>query len=551
MTEKVAAQTKLKLATDNSLSSPQKPTDAIKGRESQELIIGFAGPIGSGVDLVVKDAKVVLEKNGYTVETIKLSRILEELIKNGTIPEAEISATPSPNKTANRYLRLQNAGNYLREKYKGDVLAEIAISSISAKRMKANPDATNPLEAHPKKCAYLIDQLKHQDEVSLLRRVYGNLFFLVGVFCSEPQRKKNLTSAKKMNSASAIHLMERDRKDDLNHGQQLEKTLKLADLFIRNTNFQSDNVQFQVDRFINLIHGQNGITPSQHEYGMYAAYSAGLKSACLSRQVGAAITDRDGNIISTGCNDVPKAGGGLYSERDGKNDFRCVKIEGGKCFNDDYKDGIKEKIAQILSEELEKVTANAMAEGKPEVKLPSGLAEELAAIIKDKSGLKDILEFSRSVHAEMDAITSVARLGGGATKNSLLYTTTYPCHNCARHIIAAGISQVYYIEPYEKSLADELHDDSIQHSESLSSSDEIHTHMKKVDFAHFEGISPRQYQNLFYPTRERKNGAGAAIFRSPATEAKSIIHILDDYRALEAKVVEYLNHRGLVLTSII
>lgn len=546
MTEKVATQTKLTLATDNSSTTSQKPVDALKGRESQELILGFAGPIGSGVDLVVNDAKIVLEKNGYSVEVIKLSKILNELIKNNTIPEAAISKDPDSNAVANRYQKLQNAGNHLREEFKGDVLAEIAISSILTKRMKANPDAENPLDAHPKKCAYLIDQLKHQDEVTLLRRVYGNLFFLVGVFCSEPQRKKNLTSAKKMGAASAIRLMERDRKDDLGHGQQLEKTLKLADLFIRNTNFQSDNVQFQVDRFINLIHGQNGITPSQHEYGMYAAYSAGLKSACLSRQVGASITDKEGNIIATGCNDVPKAGGGLYSERDGKSDFRCVKIEGGKCFNDDYKDGIKDKITHILESQI-----NELKKENDKIKIPANLAETLSTKIKEESGLRDILEFSRSVHAEMDAITSVARLGGNPTQGGILYTTTYPCHNCARHIIAAGISQVYYIEPYEKSLAEELHDDAIQHSESLSTSDEMHTKLKKVDFAHFEGISPRQYQNLFYPTRERKNKKGAAIFISPNNEPKSIIHILDDYRVLETKVYEYLNERGIKLATII
>lgn len=546
MTEKVATQTKLTLATDNSSTTPQKPIDALKGRESQELILGFAGPIGSGVDLVVKDAQIVLEKNGYTVEVIKLSKILDELIKNSTIPLANIDKDTDSNAVASRYLKLQNAGNYLREKFKGDVLAEIAISSISTKRMKANPEADNPLDAHPKKCAYLIDQLKHQDEVALLRRVYGNLFFLAGVFCSEPQRKKNLTSAKKMTAASAIRLMERDRKDDLGHGQQLEKTLKLADLFIRNTNFQSDNVQFQIDRFINLIHGQNGITPSQHEYGMYAAYSAGLKSACLSRQVGASITDKEGNIIATGCNDVPKAGGGLYSERDGKSDFRCVKIEGGKCFNDDYKDGIKEKITHILEAQISKLKKE-----NEKINIPDDLAETLSSKIKAESGLRDILEFSRSVHAEMDAITSVARLGGNPTQGGILYTTTYPCHNCARHIIAAGISQVYYIEPYEKSLAEELHDDAIQHSESLSTSDEMHTKIKKVDFAHFEGISPRQYQNLFYPTRERKDKKGTAIFISPNNEPKSIIHILDDYRILEAKVVKYLTDSGIVLTEII
>jgi len=36
-----------------------------------------------------------------------------------------------------------------------------------------------------------------------------------------------------------------------------------------------------------------------------AAYCPSLRSACLSRQVGAAMSDLNGNVISTGCNPVP------------------------------------------------------------------------------------------------------------------------------------------------------------------------------------------------------------------------------------------------------
>ncbi|MFD2579396.1 deaminase [Novosphingobium colocasiae] len=55
------------------------------------------------------------------------------------------------------------------------------------------------------------------------------------------------------------------------------------------------------------------------------------------------------------------------------------------------------------------------------------------------------MNFSRSVHAEMEAIVSVARIGKGSTVESTLYTTTFPCHNCARHIVAAGITRVVFL----------------------------------------------------------------------------------------------------------
>ena len=177
---------------------------------------------------------------------------------------------------------------------------------------------------------------------------------------------------------------------------------------------------------------------------MYVAYSAGLRSACLSRQVGASISDATGSVISTGCNDVPKANGGLYSEDDAQ-DYRCIYMQGGKCFNDEHKDQLANEIEKILNEELK----------------DPNRAKKLIASVRKSTRLRDLLEFSRSVHAEMDAIVSIARRGGPSVTGGSLYTTTFPCHNCARHIVAAGITRVFYIEPYEKSLALELHSDAI------------------------------------------------------------------------------------------
>ena len=54
-----------------------------------------------------------------------------------------------------------------------------------------------------------------------------------------------------------------------------------------------------------------------------------------------------------------------------------------------------------------------------------------------------------TVHAEMNAILFAAKSGVG-TQDSDLYVTFSPCLNCAKHIINAGIKNVYFIEMYEK-----------------------------------------------------------------------------------------------------
>ena len=92
---------------------------------------------------------------------------------------------------------------------------------------------------------------------------------------------------------------------------------------------------------------------------------------------------------------------------------------------------------------------------------------------------KSLIEFSRSVHAEMHAIINAGKLNGEKIRGGTLFCTTYPCHNCARHIIAAGIEKVYYIEPYIKSKAPELHDDSIT---------EIENEHNKVQILLFDGF---------------------------------------------------------------
>lgn len=49
----------------------------------------------------------------------------------------------------------------------------------------------------------------------------------------------------------------------------------------------------------------------------------------------------------------------------------------------------------------------------------------------------------RSLHSEIDAITQAAKFGI-STQFAKLFVTRYPCEACARAIVNAGISEVYY-----------------------------------------------------------------------------------------------------------
>ena len=119
-----------------------------------------------------------------------------------------------------------------------------------------------------------------------------------------------------------------------------------------------------------------------------------------------------------------------------------------------------------------------------------------------KGRVGDLIEFSRAVHAEMDAVLSAGR-EGISTIGTRLYVTTFPCHYCARHLVSAGVDEVQFIEPYPKSQALGLHADAIQ----LEATDWLPPSQggTKVLFRPFVGVAPRLYERAFLKDRELKN----------------------------------------------
>jgi deoxycytidylate deaminase len=526
----------VKSVTPHTLSS-QKAADHLlttfANRQSNEIVIGLAGPIGCGISSVIEGLRERLFERGYTdVVHIKLSNFLEEALN------AELIENSGDEKGTNRfkrYRRLQEAGKSARAKLNNAaLLAEFAAREIAKDRTRrrrekegetSSKDSGGPII--PARIAYLIDQVKRPEEVRLLRAIYRNLFYLLGITRINDKRRDELIS-EHITPEEAQSLIDIDRLELGEGGQQLDKTLHLADYFIRNDAALVEEKKAKLNRFLDLIHGVKSISPTDAEHGMYAAYAAGLRSACLSRQVGAAISSSTGEILATGSNDVPKAGGGLYSASTKQQDMRCVHMDGQKCFNDLYKRNLRNEIGEIIEQKLRDFTDG-------DVQLTSEQKSILLDAIYKNSRLKDLIEFSRSVHAEMDAIVSLARIGGIGLEGATLYTTTYPCHNCARHIVASGIMKVFYIEPYEKSLAKDLHKDAI----AFEVEESLEYPPKRVEFLHFEGVAPRQFHHVFRVT-SRKNEEGRFIQINPREADKVLPEYLDNYQDFETKAAEHL-----------
>ncbi|HHC6451896.1 TPA: anti-phage dCTP deaminase [Vibrio parahaemolyticus] len=533
---KKAPPQKQHTSTQSKDDSNNNAIETVSSRQSQELLIGLCGLIGAGMNSVRTCLEKELIDLGYEIEHIHLS----SLIKKYFFPEEPEL------KGYKRYIRYQELGNIVREAHGPQILAEAAISEIAEiqKKAKIAEGKQNDKDwKFQKKVAYIIDQVKNPSEVELLRMVYQHNFYYIGVIRSETERKRNLRDESILKH-EVDDLIHKDRKSNGDNGQQTEKAILDADFYVRNTQSHYASLSEKINRFISLIHGVNGLTPSLNEKGMFYAYTSSLQSACLSRQVGAAILDKNGNIIATGRNDVPKFKGGLYSYEDRDKDYRCIH-KGAKCYNDTYKKKIKESITDIISKNLsiehnktkryfsedtinELQKTNADVSGiDVDLELSEQLVNQISDSIYKDSGLGSLIEFSRSIHAEMDAITSLARISGANTKGKILFTTTYPCHNCARHIVASGIESVIYIEPYEKSLALELHDDAIV--------DNVDDATSKLAFTTFEGVAPRRYQKFFFSTANRKKD-GLAISKCSKYENHVDIQFLDSAQTFQVKI---------------
>jgi len=367
--------------------------------------------------------------------------------------------------------------------------------------------------------AYIVNSLKNPDEVTRLRNVYMEGFYLIGVHSDKKQRYEYLTKEKNIEPERAKKLIERDEDEVEGHGQHTRDTFHLADFFVHYDSSDLNKLKESLWRIFDLIFGNPYITPIFDEYAMFMVFASALRSADLSRQIGAVI-GRNNEIIATGANDCPKAGGGLYWTEYNKETNKYVDIQKGRDYRrgeDSNKIEQKNIIAKILED------------------LDASINKEEVERALWRSQIRDITEYGRQVHAEMEALIFCAR-NTVDTRQATLYTTTFPCHNCAKHIIAAGITKVVYVEPYPKSKAMDFHDDAI--------SNENNPNSNTVVFVPFVGIGPRKFFDLFSMRLssgceiERKNKEGYVLNWKPEKSYARIQMLPCSYLEKETKATE-------------
>lgn len=457
-----------------------------------DLIFGLVGPIGVDLEYIQQSIEDSLKAFNYAVEPVKVTDVMREVKSTVKIDEHDLARS--------YHTKIDYANDLRKTLDAKDILAALVVSAISrlrADRLKAGEKPRGG-------CAYVIRQLKTPEEVRLLRSVYGRQFIQVSIYGAPQKRIEFLVSKIKIRShgtknddvarTESVELIERDYKEEDNDfGQNIRGAFPLGDVFVDSNQREAANAS--IDRFMNALFGSNEVSPTHDEYGMYLAKMASLRSSDLSRQVGAALFRESGEIISLGCNEVPRSGGGTYWTGDPSDsrDFRQAhdpnEINKVEVFADLIKRLLEDK---LLSNEL-------LA-----LKDASTIVDNLFKINNGKRyrelRVMDIIEFGRIIHAEMSSICDAAR-SGIPSRNSTMFVTTFPCHMCAKLILASGVRKVVYLEPYPKSYARQLHSDFIQIDDVID--------LSKVTFEPFIGISPYRYRDLFEKGK-RKGDDGEA-----------------------------------------
>ncbi|MGE4240506.1 anti-phage dCTP deaminase [Ramlibacter sp.] len=486
-----------------------------------EIVIALCGPMGTPLHAVAETFQKLLREHDFRytkAEIIRLSQLIRE--------KSSLDAAATTE-------QLIEAGNDLRRKRGPAVLAQLAIQKITLARAALKTrqagsqsdffgeDAGAITPAYSERHCHIIDSIKNVEELRLLRSVYGDMLHVVGVHAPIEQRIHLLG---RRNRPEVIQrLIDRDSGEEMDYGQRVRDTFPMADFFLRADTDTHSQLEGHVRRFLDLMLGVRIITPTNAERAMYAAYSAARNSACLSRQVGAAITDCDGRILATGWNDVPKPFGGLYQSDDATSspdhDHRCWNKDKGKCFNDEEKATMAAAIVGRL------VEARVVRESD------RGMAE---AAVRQDSQLKGLIEFSRAVHAEMHALLNAGRASGERIAGGKMYVTTYPCHSCARHLIAAGIREVLFVEPYRKSLATKLHPDAITESES---------DLAKVRVMPFDGVAPSRFLKVFSASAQGRKDSATGAMKTPTGLPVTAIS-MEALETLEALAIKPLESSG-------
>ena len=310
-----------------------------------------------------------------------------------------------------------------------------------------------------KKTYVAIDTIRNPYEAKYFKDRYA-AFYLVSINAPTHDRKKFLQDKYKFTVDQIVEIDRREsgkllKKEDkcgecnqnINSSSSHDKydeliisnvkrCIEISDIHIFNPRNESQNhnvLKAQLGWYLSLIKHPGLVTPTSLERVMQIAFTAKMNSGCISRQVGAVVTDSNYSIKSVGWNDVAK----------GQVPCNLRSLEDLQNFSSDttYSEYERnnEKFREQATLELHKI-----------IHLGKGgrnLSYCFKSIQNTVDGEKNQVH-TRSLHAEENAFLQLAKYGGVGIEGGKLFTTASPCELCAKKAYQLGIKEIVFIDPY-------------------------------------------------------------------------------------------------------
>lgn len=284
-----------------------------------------------------------------------------------------------------------------------------------------------------------LDAIRNPYEATYFQDRYA-AFFLVSVSTDDTERIRRLGENYDNQQIKALDATEYPSKlngEKKFTNQDIGACAQLADIYLYNPRENTSEKFFiseLIVKYVTLIMHPGLITPSNVERCMQIAYNAKLNSGCLSRQVGAVITDENYSVKAVGWNSV--------AEGQVPCNLRSV---------DNYLNNKDEDSFSTFEIENEQFSSHILKKFDI-VKNSNNLQGRLCTYCfkdeyKEITGEKNQVH-TRSLHAEENAFLQIVKHGGEGIKGGNLFTSASSCVLCSKKAFQLGIKKIYYIDPY-------------------------------------------------------------------------------------------------------
>jgi len=290
-------------------------------------------------------------------------------------------------------------------------------------------------------CFLVLDAIRNPYEALYLKE-RNSSFYLIAINTKNENRLKHLRNSHKFSNEQIEELDDKEYPKSLDKvakftSQNIQKCIEISDIHINNPrvdDFGSSELASQLAWYVSLMLHPGLVMPNSIESCMQIAYSVKKNSGCISRQVGAVVSDSQFAVKSVGWNSTAQG------------QVPCILRN-----SEDLINGIENEIYSTYERNDPQFRSVLTSKYKNAIPDANDIGRNLSFCFKD---IQNEIEneknqvHTRSLHAEENAFLQISKHGGQELKGGVLFTTASPCELCAKKAYQLGIKEIYYIDPY-------------------------------------------------------------------------------------------------------